>query len=110
MAKEKTTTDLCNSIFTKLHIYQVHGADNLTMLLTKYTRGRIRNATEYIEVVAKKAGVSKTGRITTTNKDIMVHIVRAMVEVSNGVTPLEKEINEAWELFITAYRQNKIKL
>lgn len=110
MAKIKTKIDEYKDIFVKLHKYQHHGADNLIMLLTSYLRAKAEYMASYIELVAERAGVSSTGHITTTNKDIMIHVVKAMVEIDKGLTPSDKELDAAWALFIYDYRNHNIKL
>lgn len=110
MAKAKTKVDEYKEIFVKLYKYQHHGADNLIMLLTRYLHTKADYMASYIELVAERAGVSSTGRITTTNKDIMAHVVKAMVEIKDGVEPSDKDIDKAWALFIEDYRNHKIKL
>lgn len=110
MTKAKTKVDEYKEIFVKLHRYQCHGADNLIMLLTRYLRAKADYMASYIELVAERTGVSSTGRITTTNKDIMTHIVKAMVYIDKGVEPSDKDIDKAWALFIEDYRNHKIRL
>lgn len=110
MTKAKSKVDEYKDIFAKLHTYQHHGADNLIMLLTRYLRAKADYMASYIELVAERTGVSSTGRITTTNKDIMTHVVKAMVEIKEGVEPSDKDMDKAWESFIEDYRNHKIKL
>lgn len=108
MAKEKSKVDEYKDIFVKLHKYQHHGADNLILLLTRYLRAKADYMTSYIELVAERAGVSSTGRITTTNKDVMTHIVKAMVQIKDGIEPSDKDIDKAWALFIEDYRSHRL--
>lgn len=110
MAKVKTKPDEYKDIFVKLHRYQVHGSRNLIELLTRYLRAKVDYMASYIELVAERTGVSSTGHISTTNKDIMTHVVSAMVEIDEGVAPKPKHINEAWAMFIDDYRNKRIKL
>lgn len=110
MTKEKSKVDEYKDVFVKLHKYQHHGADNLILLLTQYLRAKADYMASYIELVAERAGVSSTGRITTTNKDIMTHVVKAMVQIKEGIEPSDKDIDKAWALFIEDYRNHKIKL
>jgi hypothetical protein len=110
MAKAKTNVDEYKQIFVKLHKCQQSGADNLIMLLTRYLRAKADYMASYIELVAERTGVSSTGRITTTNRDIMTHVVKAMVEIKEGIEPSDKDIDKAWESFIEDYRNHKIKL
>lgn len=110
MTKEKSKVDEYKDIFVKLHRYQHHGANNLIMLLTRYLHTKADYMASHIELVAERAGVSSTGRITTTNKDIMTHVVKAMVQIKDGIEPSDKDIDKAWESFIEDYRTHKIKL
>lgn len=108
MAKVKTAAEEYMDIFAKLHKYQHEGADNLILLLSRYVRAKADSKASYIELVAERTGVSSTGHITTTNGDIMRHVVRAMVEIDTGIAPLDKDINNAWAMFIDGYRQHKL--
>lgn len=110
MTKNTDAVNRLKAIFCKLHKYQVHGADNLIELLTRYLHAKADYMASYIELVAERAGVSSTGHITTTNKDIMAHVVKAMVEIKEGIEPSDKDIDKAWALFIEDYRNHKIKL
>lgn len=109
MVKYKTKADEYKALFVRLHKYQVHGADNLIQLLTRLIRGKADYMATCIELVAERTGVSSTGHITTTNKDIMFPVVRAIVEIEQG-SVCEKELRKAWEGFIEDYRNNRIKL
>lgn len=110
MTKIKTSVERYKNIFCKLHKYQVHGADNLILLLTRYLHAKANYMASFIELVAERTGVSSTGHITTTNRDIMPHVVKAIVEIEDGIAPLQKDIDEAWEAFISDFKNNRIKL
>ena len=109
MVKYKTKADEYKAIFIKLHKYQRKGADNLILLLTRFVRAKAEYMTQYIDIVAERSGVSPTGHITTTNADIMLPVVRAIIEIEQG-SVCEKELRKAWEAFIEDYRYNRIKL
>ena len=108
MAKAKAKAEEIKVIFCRLHRYQVHGSRNLIELLTRYLRAKVDYMASYIELVAERTGVSSTGHITTTNGDIMRHVVKAMVEIDTGIAPLDKDINNAWAMFIDDYRQHRL--
>lgn len=110
MAKTMTSAEKYKAIFCKLHKYQAHGSRNLIELLTRYLHTKVDYMASYIELVAERTGVSSTGHISTTNKDIMTHVVSAMVEIDEGVAPKPKHIDEAWAMFIDDYRNKRIKL
>lgn len=109
MVKYKTKADEYKALFVRLHKYQVHGADNLIQLLTRLIRGKADYMATCIELVAERTGVSSTGHITTTNKDIMFPVVREVITIDTGVTPKEKDLQSAWDAFIEEYRNHKIK-
>lgn len=108
MATSKDAARRYYAIFCRLHRYQVHGSRNLIELLTRYLRAKVDYMASYIELVAERTGVSSTGRITTTNADIMKHVVKAMVEIDEGIAPLQKDIDKGWALFIDDYHSHKI--
>lgn len=81
MVKYKTRADEYKALFVRLHKYQRKGADNLILLLTRFVRAKAEYMTQYIDIVAERSGVSPTGYITTTNADIMLPVVRAIVEI-----------------------------
>lgn len=109
MAKIKTKADEYKDIFVKLHKYQRKGADSLILLLTRFVSAKAEYMTKYIDVVAERSGVSPTGHITTTNGDIMMPVVRAIIEIEMGEVS-ERDLHAAWESFIDDYRNNRIKL
>jgi hypothetical protein len=110
MAKVKTNIDEYKAIFVKLHRIQHHGANNLISMLSRYLHIKTEYMVTYIDLVAEKSGVSHTGHITSTNMDVMLPIVSAMIEIEHGTAPHRKEIMQAWEAFITDYRNKRIKL
>lgn len=110
MAKNQLKAYEYKDIFVKLHRYQMHGADNLIMLLMRYLRAKAEYMASYIDLVAERTGVSATGHITTTNADVMKPVVSAMVEIDCGLAPKRKDIDEAWAMFMDDYLHNRIKL
>lgn len=110
MKKEKTAVDEYKEIFVKLHRYQHHGANNLIALLSRYLRKKAEYMVTYIDLVSERSGVQSTSRITTTNADIMKPVVVEMVRIDKGVKPNSKDIDAAWDAFISDYRNHKIEL
>lgn len=108
MKKPKTKVDEYREIFAKLHDYQRHGANTMIMLLMRYLRKRADYMASYIDLVAERSGVSPTGRITTTNVEVMLPIVSAMIQIDEGIEPRHKDLQEAWDIFIEEYRHHKI--
>lgn len=110
MVKVKTNVDKYKEIFVKLHRIQFHGGYNLISLLTRYLRSNAEYMASYIDLVAERTGVSHTGHITTTNPDVMLPIVSAMVEIEDGAAPHHKELLKAWEMFIDDFKNKRIKV
>lgn len=110
MARSKTNTEEYKALFVKLHKLQHKGANCMISLLTRHLRSKADYMASYIDLVAERSGVSPTGHITTTNADVMLPIVRAMVEIEQGIEPKHKELAEAWASFIEDFRNNKIRL
>lgn len=110
MKKEKNAVDEYKEIFVKLHRYQHHGANNLIALLSRYLRKKAEYMVTYIDLVSERSGVQATSRITTTNADIMKPVVVEMVRIDKGVKPNSKDIDAAWDAFISDYRNHKIEL
>lgn len=110
MVKNQLKAYEYKDIFVKLHRYQMHGAENLIMLLISYLHAKAEYMVSYIDLVAERTGVSATGHITTTNADVMKPIVSVMVEIDCGLAPKHKDIDEAWAMFMDDYLHNRIKL
>lgn len=110
MKKEKNAVDEYKEIFVKLHRYQHHGANNLISLLSRYLRTKTEYAVKYIDLVSERSGVQSTSRIHTTNADIMKPVVVEMVRIDKGIEPHSKDIDAAWEVFISDFRNHKIEL
>ena len=107
MARLSTNVAKLHSIFVRLHRYQRKGADNLVALISRYLRARADYTSAYIDLVSERSGVSPTGRITTTNADVMIAVVREMFIIDNGIEPSATELHEAWDMFIKEYQANK---
>lgn len=110
MKKEKNAVDEYKEIFVKLHRYQHHGANNLIALLSRYLHKKAEYMVTYIDLVSERSGVQSTSRITTTNADIMKPVVVEMVRIDKGMQPNSKDIDAAWDAFISDYRNHKIGL
>lgn len=110
MKREKNAVDEYKDIFVKLYRYQHHGANTLISLLSRYLRTKTEYMVRYIDLVSERSGVQPTSRITTTNADIMKPVVVEMVRIDKGIEPHSKDIDAAWEAFISDYRNHKIEL
>lgn len=97
------------AMFVLLNSYQrKYGLNTIAAMISRYAPS-VENATDaYIQAVADWSGVPPTGRITTTNGDIMVPIVAAMSRVENGVFANMPDVIKGWDLFIDDYRKHNI--
>lgn len=89
------------AMFMLLYTYQKkHGLNTIRQMIDRYAPPVENHTDNYVDAVAKSAGIGATARITTTNRDVMVPIVAAMSQVENGVEAVMTDINAGWELFI----------
>ncbi len=88
------------AIFVVLDSYARRGVCTLAKMIDRYAPPCENHTLSYVDFVSQKSGVKPNVVITTTNRDIMVPVVSAMVTMENGTPPPANEINEGWELFI----------
>lgn len=97
------------AMFVVLHTYQrKYGLYTIEAMITRYAPATENHTRAYIDTVAEQSGVSASGRITTTNGDVMIPIVAAMSKVENGVSAVMTEVEAGWRLFIEDYRQHRV--
>lgn len=97
------------AMFVVLHTYQrKYGLDTIEAMISRYAPATENHTRAYIDAVAQQSGVSATGRITTTNGDVMIPIVAAMSGVENGVPAVMADVEAGWQMFIADYRNHKI--
>lgn len=89
------------AMFHLLNNYRLlHGCDTLEKLINRWAPPVENDTQVYVSFVSERAGVPKSSRIMTTNKDVMIPIVRAMIRMENGTDVPESYITEGWDLFI----------
>lgn len=92
------------AMFHLLNNYRVlYGADTIEKMISRYAPPEDRNDTEaYIRAVSERSGVPRASRLTTTNREIMEPIVKAMIAVENGGAAAvpNPDMNIGWELFV----------
>ncbi len=105
----KTMAHGYRAMFVLLHTYQrKYGLDTIVAMISRYAPSNENHTEAYIEAVSDWSGVPATGRITSTNGDVMVPIVAAMSRVENGTIANMNEVVEGWEMFIKDYRNHNI--
>ncbi len=90
------------AIYHLLNNYRLfHGCDTIEKMIARWAPPNENDTEAYIREVAKRSGVSRTSRLTTTNRDVMEPIVKAMIAVENaGATVQVPDLNLGWQLFM----------
>lgn len=89
------------AMFHLLNNYRIlHGCDTLEKMINRWAPPVENDTKGYVSFVSERSGVSKSSQITTTNRDVMIPIVRAMIRMENGTDVPESYITEGWDLFI----------
>lgn len=87
--------------FKLLNNYQKnYGLDTIRRMIARWAPSNENHTDNYVKAVSERSGVPADGRITTTNRDVMVPIVAAMSYVENGVEARMSDVEAGWELFI----------
>ena len=81
--------------------YRKYGLDTIRKMISRWAPPEDGNHTgNYVKAVSERSGVPADGRITTTNRDVMIPIVAAMSRVENGVEAKMTDVEAGWKLFI----------
>lgn len=81
--------------------YRKYGLDTIRKMISRWAPPNDGNHTDnYVKAVSERSGVPADGRITTTNRDVMIPIVAAMSRVENGVEAKMTDVEAGWKLFI----------
>lgn len=81
--------------------YRKYGLDTIRKMISRWAPPEDGNHTDnYVKAVSERSGVPADGRITTTNRDVMIPIVAAMSRVENGVEAKMTDVEAGWKLFI----------
>ncbi len=88
------------AIFLIIHNYGVlYNINTLDKIIKRWAPPIENETSVYIEVVAKRLGVSRRAFIDTLNRDVMLKLVTAMVRIECGVAPDTEKLELGWELF-----------
>ena len=105
----KTMTYGYRAMFVLLHTYQrKYGLNTIVAMISRYAPSNENHTEAYIEAVSDWSGVPASGRITSTNGDVMIPIVAAMSRVENGTIANMNEVEAGWDMFIKDYRNHNI--
>ncbi|MBQ2993709.1 MAG: structural protein P5 [Alistipes sp.] len=89
------------AMFMLLYTYdQKLGLNTIELIISRYAPTSENNTTAYVKHVSQLSGVPATSRISSTNRDIMIHVVAAMSQHENGVPAVMADVEKGWELFI----------
>lgn len=89
------------AMFKCLNTYsRKYGLDTIRKTISRWAP-RARMTRKHISVrYPELSGVPENGRITATNRDVMIPIVAAMSRVENGVDACMTDVMAGWDLFI----------
>lgn len=88
------------AMFHLLNNYRVlYGCDTLEKLVGRWAPPVENDTERYVSFVAERSKVQRDRKILTTNKDVMIPVVRAMIRMENGVDVSMEEIEMGWRLF-----------
>ncbi|HJB84111.1 MAG TPA: structural protein P5 [Candidatus Alistipes merdigallinarum] len=89
------------AMFHLLNNYRVlYGCDTLEKLIGRWAPPVENDTERYLSFVSEQSGVAKNGKIATTEREVMVPVVQAMIRMENGVDVPLKEIEAGWRLFL----------
>ncbi len=95
------------AMFHLLNNYRVlYGCDTVEKLVGRWAPA-IENDTEgYVAFVAERSKVQRHSEISTTDRDVMIPVVRAMIRMENGTDVSMKDLVLGWKLFLM-YNKSK---
>lgn len=89
------------AIFKCLNTYsREYGLDTIRKMISRWAPPSENDTEAYIRTVSELSGVPENGRITATNRDVMIPIVAAMSRVENGIDACMTDVMAGWDLFI----------
>ena len=89
------------AMFMLLYTYDIKlGLNTIESIIGRYAPTSENNTSAYVKHVSELSRVPATSRISSTNRDVMLHIVAAMSQHENGVPAVMADIEKGWELFI----------
>lgn len=88
-------------MFMLLYTYDIKlGLNTIKTIIGRYAPTSENNTAAYVKHVSEWSGVPATSRISSTNRDVILHVVAAMSRHENGVPAVMADVEKGWELFI----------
>lgn len=88
------------AMFHLLNNYRIlYGCDTLEKLVGRWAPLVENNTQGYVSFVSARSGVPQDNKISTTDPNVMIPVVRAMIRMENGVDVPMEDIEEGWRLF-----------
>ncbi len=89
------------AMFLVIHNYGVlYGIKTLDKIISRWAPPVENDTSLYVEVVAKRVGVTKGAYVDSLSRDMMLPLVEAMVRVECGCAPEREKMEQGWKLFI----------
>ena len=87
-------------MFHLLNNYRIlYGCDTLEEVVGRWAPPVENNTQGYVSFVSTRSGVPQDNKISTTDPNVMIPVVRAMIRMENGVDVPMEDIEEGWRLF-----------
>ncbi len=88
------------AMFLVIHNYnKLYGINTLRRIIARWAPECENDTQRYIQVVAKRLGISVDGHINSRDGEQMRSLVWSMSKIENGVDPDIDEVSEGWALF-----------
>ena len=88
------------AMFHLLNNYRIlYGCDTLEELVGRWAPSVENDTQGYVAFVSERSVVSSNGKISTTDRNVMIPVVCAMIRMENGVDVSIEDIEEGWRLF-----------
>lgn len=89
------------AIFHLLNNYQVkYGLRTIEQMVARWAPPQENDTAGYVESVSRWSGVPRSTSITTTNRDVMIPVVAAMIRMENGQYVPVTDLDAGWKLFM----------
>ena len=88
------------AMFVLLDSYRRGGYTNIKQMIARYAPSNENNTESYIRSVSLWSGILADISLDTRDPAMMIPVVAAMSRVENGVSAIEAQVKEGWELFV----------
>ena len=88
------------AMFHLLDNYRIfYGCDTLEKLIGRWAPPVENDTEKYVSFVSERSNVPRNCKISTTNRNVMIPVVQAMIRMENGTDVSMVDIESGWQLF-----------